>query len=133
MSNDKYERGLEKFKEVDGKGGQKAIDELSGLVPEIGRYLVEYPFGDIYSRPGLDLKTRELASIAALTVMGDCEPQLRVHIHAALNLGADRAEVVEVVLQMTVYTGFPKAINALFAVKDVFAKRDAKSGGADNS
>lgn len=110
---------------MDGKGGQKAIDDLSGLVPEIGRYLVEYPFGDIYSRPGLDLKTREIASIAALTVMGDCDPQLRVHIHAALNLGCERGEVVEVILQMSVYTGFPRAINALYTARDVFEKRDA--------
>lgn len=129
MSDDRYERGLEKFKEVDGKGGQKAVDDLEELVPEIGRYLIEYPFGDIYSRPGLELKTRELAAIAALTTMGDCEPQLRVHIHAALNLGCTRQEVIEVILQMSVYAGFPKSINAMYAAKDLFVKRD--SSGRD--
>ncbi len=129
MSEDRYKRGLEKFREVDGKGGQKAVDDLEELVPEIGRYLIEYPFGDIYSRPGLELKTRELAAIAALTAMGDCEPQLRVHIHAALNLGCTRQEVVEVILQMSVYAGFPKSINAMYAAKDLFAKRD--SSGRD--
>lgn len=126
MIDDRYERGFEKFMAVDGKGGQKAVDDLEELVPELGRYLVEYPFGDIYSRPGLDLKTRELAAIAALTAMGNCDPQLRVHIHAALNLGACREEVVEVILQMSVYAGFPLAINALYTAKDVFARRDGK-------
>lgn len=60
MSDDRYERGLEKFREVDGKGGQKAVDDLKELVPEIGRYLIEYPFGDIYSRPGLNRFTPNL-------------------------------------------------------------------------
>lgn len=125
MSGDRYARGLEKFMQVDGKGGQKAVDDLAELVPELGRYLVEYPFGDIYSRPGLELATRELAAVAALTAMGGCEPQLRVHIHAALNLGCSRQQVVEVILQMSVYAGFPRAINALYTAKDVFARRDA--------
>ncbi len=126
MEDQRYARGLEKFREVDGKGGEKAVRDLEALVPEIGRYLVEYPFGDIYSRPGLDLRTRELTAIAALTTMGNCDPQLRVHIHAALNVGATRQEVIEVILQMTVYTGFPRALNALYIVKDLFNKRDSK-------
>lgn len=126
MEDQRYARGLEKFREVDGKGGEKAVRDLEALVPEIGRYLVEYPFGDIYSRPGLDLRTRELIAIAALTTMGNCDPQLRVHIHAALNVGATRQEVIEVILQMTVYTGFPRALNALYIVKDLFNKRDSK-------
>jgi 4-carboxymuconolactone decarboxylase len=129
LSDEKYERGLERFRQVDGKGGRKAVDDLKDLVPEIERYLVEYPFGDIYSRPGLDLKTRELASVAALTAMGDCVPQLKVHIHAALNLGAARQEIIEVILQMSVYAGFPRAINALYAAREVFAARTA--GGRD--
>lgn len=124
MNDEKYKRGLKRFIEVDGKGGEKAVRDLEGLVPEIGRYLVEYPFGDIYSRPGLDLKIRELSAIAALTAMGGCDPQLRVHIHAALNAGASRQEVIEVILQMTVYAGFPKALNAMYTAKDIFGKRD---------
>jgi 4-carboxymuconolactone decarboxylase len=128
MVDDRYDRGFEKFKEVDGKGGQKAVDDLQDLVPEIGRYLIEYPFGDIYSREGLDLRTRELCAISSLTSMGGCDPQLRVHIHAALNVGASREEIVEAILQMTVYAGFPKAINALYTAKDVFIRRDAKKG-----
>jgi 4-carboxymuconolactone decarboxylase len=131
MSEDRFTKGYEKFMQVDGKGGLKAVEDLKELVPELERYLVEYPFGDIYSRPGLDTGTRELASVAALTAMGGCEPQLRVHIHAALNLGRTRREVVEAILQMSVYAGFPRAINALYVARDVFARRDAKGGDAE--
>lgn len=131
MDDGRFEKGYGKFLEVDGKGGLKAVEDLRGLVPELERYLVEYPFGDIYSRPGLDTGTRELASIAALTAMGGCEPQLRVHIHAALNLGRTRQEVVEAILQMSVYAGFPRAINALYTARDVFARRDEKGRDED--
>lgn len=131
MNEDRFAKGYEKFLSVDGKGGLKAVEDLKELVPELERYLVEYPFGDVYSRPGLDTGTRELASIAALTAMGGCEPQLRVHIHAALNLGRTRQEVVEAILQMSVYAGFPRAINALYTARDVFARRDAKGRDED--
>ncbi|UCF06676.1 MAG: carboxymuconolactone decarboxylase family protein [bacterium] len=126
MVQDRYERGLEKMIQVDGKAGLRAIEDLKEIAPELGRYLVEFPFGDIYSREGLDLPTRELLAIAALTAMGNAEPQLRVHIHAALNVGCTREQVVEVMLQMIVYAGFPLAINALYTAKDVFDKREGK-------
>ncbi|MDZ7860527.1 MAG: carboxymuconolactone decarboxylase family protein [Candidatus Krumholzibacteriota bacterium] len=126
MESSRYKRGLEKFRAVDGKSGKKAVDDLKEIIPEIERYIVEYPFGDIYSRPGLDLKIRELAAISALTAMGNAEPQLKVHIHSALNNGATRQEVVEVILQMSVYAGFPVAINALYTARGIFRGRDQK-------
>ena len=126
MEESRYKRGLKKFRQVDGKGGEKAVKDLKEIVPEIERYIVEYPFGDIYSRPGLDLKIRELAAIAALTAMGNAKPQLKLHLHAALNNGATRQEVVEVILQMTVYAGFPVALNALYTAREIFANRDLK-------
>jgi 4-carboxymuconolactone decarboxylase len=126
MKEDRYKEGLEKFRQVDGKGGAKAVNDLKDLVPEIERYIVEYPFGDIYTRPGLELKIRELAAIAALTAMGNAEPQLKVHLHGALNNGATRQEVIEVILQMTVYAGFPVALNALYTAREIFKSRDIK-------
>src|ERR1700740_1967619 len=91
---------------------------------ETPRYLIKFPFGDIYSRPGLDLRSREIATIAALTAMGNAAPQLKVHIEAGLNVGISRDEVVEIIMQMAVYAGFPAALNGLFAAKEVFAHRD---------
>ena len=89
------------------------------ICPDLARYTIEYPFGDIYSRPGLDLKTREIATLAALTAMGNCAPQLKVHLHAALNVGCSEEELKEVILQMSVYAGFPAALNGMFALKEV--------------
>ena len=121
---DRYKRGLEKLKEVDGEAGERVIDSLKDIAPDFARLLIEFPFGDIYSRPGLDLKSREIAVVAALTALGNAVPQLKVHIHGALNVGCTRQEVVEVIMQMAVYAGFPAALNGLFAAKEVFKERD---------
>ncbi|MCD5987948.1 carboxymuconolactone decarboxylase family protein [Pseudomonas sp. CDFA 553] len=128
MDNQRYLRGWAKLKEIDGEAGEQVISSLSDIAPDFATLLIEFPFGDIYSRPGLDLKTRELAVVAALTALGNAAPQLKVHIHGALNVGASREEIVEVLMQMAVYAGFPAALNGLFAAKEVFANR-AESGG----
>ena len=126
-TENRYERGWEKLKEVDGEAGERVIDSLKDIAPDFARYLIEFPFGDIYSRPGLDLKSREIAVVAALTALGNATPQLKVHIHGALNVGCTRQEVVEVIMQMAVYAGFPAALNGLFAAKAIFKERDASS------
>lgn len=123
-NKDRYQRGWEKLKEIDGEAGERVIESLKDITPEFARYVIEFPFGDIYSRPGLDLKSREIAVVAALTALGNAAPQLKVHIHAALNVGLTRQEVIEVIMQMAVYAGFPAALNGLFAAKDVFKERD---------
>ena len=127
--SDRYKRGWEKLKEVDGKAGERVIESLKDIAPEFSDLLIEFPFGDIYSRPGLDLKSREIAVIAALTALGNAAPQLKVHIHGALNVGCTREEVVEVIMQMAVYAGFPAALNGLFAAKEVFKEREGENIG----
>jgi len=122
--SDRYKRGWEKLKEIDGEAGEKVIDSLKNIAPDFARYLIEFPFGDIYSRPQLDLKSREIAVVAALTAMGNAAPQLKVHIHGALNVGCTEQEVLEVIMQMAVYAGFPAALNGLTAAKEVFAERE---------
>lgn len=122
--NERYQKGWEKLKEIDGEAGERVIESLRDIAPEFARLLIEFPFGDIYSRPGLDLKSREIAVVAALTALGNAAPQLKVHIHGALNVGCTEQEVVEIMMQMAVYAGFPAALNGLFAAKEVFAERE---------
>ncbi|TAM50290.1 MAG: carboxymuconolactone decarboxylase family protein [Paraburkholderia sp.] len=124
-NNDRYTRGWDKLKEIDGEAGERVIEALAPIAPDFARYLIEFPFGDIYSRPALDLKAREIATIAALAALGNAQPQLKVHIEGALNVGCTREEIVEVFIQMAVYAGFPAALNALFAAREVFAAHDA--------
>ena len=122
MNDDRYARGWAKLKEIDGRAGEKVVESLQDIAPDFARLLIEFPFGDVYSRPGLDLKMRELAVVAALTAMGNAAPQLKVHIHGARNVGCSRQEIVEVIMQMAVYAGFPAALNGLFAAKEIFSQ-----------
>lgn len=122
----RYERGWRKLKEIDGEVGEHVIESLRDVAPDLGRYVIEFPFGDVYSRPGLGLRERELATVAALTALGHARPQLQVHLEAALNVGVTREEVVETILQMAVYAGFPAALNGMSAAREVFARREAR-------
>ena len=121
MHSERYATGLNILRQVDGKGGEVVLESLRDIAPDFARYLIEFPFGDIYARPGLDLKSREIAVGAALTALGNASPQLKVHIAAALHVGCTREEIVEVIMQMAVYAGFPAALNGLFAAREVFA------------
>jgi 4-carboxymuconolactone decarboxylase len=123
MSEDLYERGLKKLDQIDGEAGQRVIDSLKDIAPDLGRYVIEFAFGEVFSRPGLDLKSREIATVAALTALGNATPQLKVHINAALNVGCTRQEIIEIIIQMAVYAGFPAALNGMFAAKEVFSER----------
>jgi 4-carboxymuconolactone decarboxylase len=123
LAMDRFERGKRALTTIDGEAGENVIASLADIAPDFARYLIEFPFGDIYSRSGLNLRDREIATLAALTALGNAAPQLKVHIGAALNVGLSRDEIVEVIMQMAVYAGFPAALNGLFAAKEIFADR----------
>ncbi|GAC1356036.1 MAG: carboxymuconolactone decarboxylase family protein [Variovorax sp.] len=122
MSAERVERGSRMLAAVDGPAGLEVVEALAKSFPDFARYLLEFPFGDIYAREGLGLRERELATVAALCALGHALPQLRVHVHAALHVGCKPEEVVEVVMQMAVYAGFPAALNGLSVVREVFAE-----------
>ncbi len=106
--------------------GDKVTDNLLNaykeIAPDFARSLVNFAFGEIYSREG-DLKHREIVAIATLATMGGCDPQLETHVHGAFNVGLAKEEIVEVVMTLIPYIGFPKALNAMAVVKRVVEKR----------
>lgn len=124
QQDERYARGLTRLREIDGEAGERVVAALQDISPDFGRLIVSFAFGEIYDRPGLDLKSREIAVIGALAALGNATPQLKVHLHAALNVGCSREEVLEVLITMAVYAGFPAALNAIFAAKEVFAERE---------
>lgn len=124
MESDRFKRGWAKLKEIDAHAGENVIEALKDVAPDLARYIIEFPFGDVYSRGVLSLKEREIVTVSALAALGNAQPQLKVHIHAALNVGCTRQEIVEIMIQMAVYAGFPAALNGVFAAKEVFAERD---------
>ncbi len=120
MSSDdeRYRRGVEILQRLSGNGVEQVANKVAELAPDFARMTIEFPFGDLYARDSLDLRTREVAAVSALAALGRL-PQLRVHVAAALNVGCRAEEVVEVLMQTAIYAGFPNALNALAECHDL--------------
>ena len=126
MDNKRYQKGLKNLQENNPENYEKLKESLEDIAPDLARYVAEFAYGDIYTRPGLSRKSREIATVAALTALGNAPLQLQSHIEGALNSGCTRQEVVEVIMQMAVYAGFPAAINGMNNAKEVFNRLDKK-------
>jgi 4-carboxymuconolactone decarboxylase len=122
MTTDRYNKGLETLKKTTSAAGEAVVDKLNKIHPNLGNCVIEFPYGDIMSRSGLDLKTRQLANVVALTALGNALPQLKIHVQGALNVGWTEMEIKEAIMQMAVYAGFPAMLNAMFAAQEVFEK-----------
>ena len=120
---DRFAHGLEVLKRVDGEAGQRVVESLADINPELGHQVVAWAFGEIYDRPGLAPRDRQLVTLGMLTALGGCEAQLDVHVNAALNVGLSPEQIVEALTHSAVYCGMPKALNATFVAKKVFTER----------
>lgn len=121
---DRFEKGMNILKITNGEKIEEIFKAFEDIAPNLARFIVEFPYSEIYTREEVDLKTRELCTVAALTAMGTAGPQLRDHIGGALNAGNSPREIVEIIMQMSAYAGFPAAINGIMAAKEVFGERD---------
>lgn len=121
--DDRRTRGLRTLSEITGESGSAVVDSLREIAPDLAEWIIDFSYGDVMSRPGLDRRSRQFATIAALTALGNAQPQLKMHITGALKAGCTPQEIVEVILQMAVFAGFPAAINALTVARDVFTSR----------
>lgn len=122
VGDDRYARGMRAIEQISAGAGAAVIQSLQDIAPDLARFIIEFSYGDIISRPGIDNRTRELATVAILTVLGNAHPQLKVHISAALNVGVSRQEIIEVIQQMALYAGFPAALNSVGAAREIFSK-----------
>ena len=123
MSSTRFELGSEKLKEIDGIGDENVIQSLQDIAPDVGKYIIEFAFGDVYTRPELSMQEREMITITSLLTTGDCEPQLEVHINGSLNVGLSPEKITETFIQCIPYSGFPKVLNAIYTAKKIFAER----------
>lgn len=120
MKKTRFETGMENLKKIDGVEGDAVIQSLENIAPDLGRYIIEFTFGDIYARDGLSLQEREMITLASLLADGGSEAQLEVHIDGALHVGPSKKKIVEIFLQYIPYTGFSKVLNAISAAKKPF-------------
>jgi 4-carboxymuconolactone decarboxylase len=121
MNRETHTKGLKLLNELHGgHSGMAIIDSMKRICPDFADMTIEWAFGTVMLRPDLDLKTRELALVATCMTLGSAVPQLRAHIEAALNTGATRQEIIEIILQTGFYAGFPATSNAFVVAQAVF-------------
>ena len=120
MDGERYERGRERLLEVHGERSLAAVEGLGDL----GRMIVEFAYGDVYSRPGLSLRDRQIATVAVLIALGRSS-QLPVHLRSSLRAGLSADELREIVLQVATLAGFPVAMNAMSTLRTVVAEHEA--------
>lgn len=126
MKNERLERGIAKINELLPGADKKIIKNLETVAPDLANYILEFVFGDLYSRPGLDLKTKQILTITILATLGNAKPQLAYHINCGLNIGVSRQAIVDIMTHIAGYAGFPAALNGVATAKEVFAERDEK-------
>jgi len=126
----RIEYGRSVLDAVDGEVGQRVVQSLEDISPFLGEQVM-IGFGEIYARRQLSPRDRQLVTLGMLTALGGCEPQLEVHINAALNVGLAPEEIVEALLHSSAYCGFPRALNATFVAKRVFAELGLLPLGGD--
>ncbi|MER6814497.1 carboxymuconolactone decarboxylase family protein [Spirillospora sp. NPDC000708] len=120
---ERYRYGMKVLEQVDGEAGQRVVDSLADVSPELGHQVVAWAFGDMYARPELPARDRQLVTLGVLAALGGCEIELEVHINAALNVGLTAMEVAEALLHTSVYAGIPRSLNATLVAKKVFGER----------
>jgi len=122
--NERYARGFAALAALAPEKAQAVQDALADIAPDMGRFIVEFGYGDIFTRPGLDAVSRQTATIAALAALGNAAPQLRFHIEAGLAAGLSPQAVIDILYVATVFAGFPAGINAIAVAREVFAEKD---------
>ncbi|MCI8365080.1 MAG: carboxymuconolactone decarboxylase family protein [Eubacterium sp.] len=123
MEQTRFETGMKQLKKIDGIGGENVIKSLEDIAPDVGRFIIEFAFGEIYPREELSLPEREMVTITSLLTSGGCEPQLEVHINGSLNIGITPQKIIETFIQCIPYVGFPRVLNAITVAKKVFTER----------
>lgn len=121
----RYDVGIMALNKVDESAVEKIILSLGDVAPDFVDYLIE-SFGDNYSRPYLSIKERELIAIASLVSLGHLD-RIDSHVHGAKNSGASMNQIIEVIMQMSYFSGFPAAVNGLLALKKTMQDKEVES------
>jgi 4-carboxymuconolactone decarboxylase len=126
MESDKMKLGRQTINKLVDGGDANLMNKLGKTAPDLAKYVLEFVFADIYARPGLDLKTKQILTVTILATLGTAKPQLCYHIKAALNIGITKEEIIDIMTHLAPYAGFPAALNGVAAANEVFEQ--IKSG-----
>jgi 4-carboxymuconolactone decarboxylase len=126
LQNRRRTEGRKLLDALYGESAEVFVESLSQIAPTVADYSIDFVYGDIYNRTVLDVKQRQLLTIAILSALGGCESQLKVHVGAALNVGLSPNEIVETMIHGIPFAGFPRTLNAIAVARSVFEDRQVK-------
>lgn len=127
MTSERFERGSSIINKLMDNADQAILKGVGKVAPDLGSYILEFIFGDLYHRDGLDLKTKQILTITILATLGNAKPQLAYHINGGLNIGITKEEIISIMTHIAGYAGFPAALNGVTTAKEVFAEYDLKN------
>ena len=122
-NGERFERGMKVLQRIGGEGFDLPIKRLAEASPDLARFTVEYPYGDILSRPGLDLPLRQICTVACLMALGSVRPQLKFHMTGFLNAGGKPQDLVELLFVSVAILGFPSAVDSIVLAREIFRER----------
>src|SRR5690554_6642324 len=127
MATDRFQKGMDKLQELtvpnehSPTGHMEVGESFKDVAPDLTRLVVEFAFGDIYARPGLDNKQKVLTTISALVAQGT--PQIGMHVVTGLNVGLTPDEIAGCLVHLIPYVGFPRVLTAMKVAQEVFAEQ----------
>ncbi|WP_375652555.1 carboxymuconolactone decarboxylase family protein [Bartonella sp. AP19HLJMH] len=119
-----YELGVERLRSMELFETPSILEEMADVAPDLAKFIISFVYGEIYERPHLTSRIRQLATVAIFATLGNARRQLKFHLTSALNIGCSPAELIEVMIQLALYAGFPAALNSVFAAKEVFDEKN---------
>ncbi|QOY37117.1 carboxymuconolactone decarboxylase family protein [Anaerobacillus isosaccharinicus] len=119
---DRYDSGLENFKNICGENAINSLEELKAISPELASMVIEFAYGDLHTLTNLTHREKEIISITSLITQGEINSALELHYKAALNIGITSKEIKDLIVHSVAYIGFPKAIKAMMLLKEVLVK-----------
>ena len=125
-----HELGRERLRQLAGPDAEEAVARITAYMPELGDWIRDFVFAEVFGRDGLDLRTRQIVNVSALCALGTATPQLEIHMNGALNAGVSEDELKEIVLQLAVYAGFPAALNGMATLERVVKARAERGTAA---
>jgi 4-carboxymuconolactone decarboxylase len=116
----KNEAGPKRLHDILGNNSETIIENFKKTSPDFANYIVDFVYGDIYARPGLSDKMREMAAVACLIGQGNTALPLKTHLQAMRRVGWEKNEIIELIIFLIVYVGFPSTVDAIQMVAEVF-------------
>ena len=119
MTKSTHEQGIQKMKEILGEKTGQRIEAFDKISPDFKNYIIDFAYGDLYARKGLSDKSRELAAVASLITQGSTGNALKAHLRGMLNVGWNKNEIIELLIFLIGFVGFPKVVDAMYVLAEL--------------